>query len=134
MPLRKQAVPAIVPTLIVAYCLHLPLVEVHVTTSCLVLIVQLRVHATYLSSSFTAMSYELMEAVFVVVEGSLIPLWPCLLSGVTIATCLSARCNLANLLLSESCNAECAWHMTVAACAADEMCFNKILSRTVNCL
>lgn len=67
---RMQAVPAIVPTLVVAYCLHLPLVEVHVTTSCLVLIVQLRVHTTYPSSSLTAMWYGVMEAVFVVVEAS----------------------------------------------------------------
>ena len=44
--IRKPVVPAIVPTLIVAYCPHLPLVEVHVTSSCLVLIVHLRVHAT----------------------------------------------------------------------------------------
>ena len=64
--IRKQAVPAIVPTMVVACCLYLPLVEVHVTSSCLVLIVHLRVHATYLSSSYTAMKYGVMEAVFVV--------------------------------------------------------------------
>ena len=68
IPQGKQAVPAIVPTLVVAYCLHLPLVEVHVTTSCLVLIAQLRVHATYLSLSYTAMKYAIMAAVLVVVE------------------------------------------------------------------
>ncbi len=66
LPLRrcalgKRAVPAIVPTLVVAYCLHLPLVEVHVTYSRLVLILQLRFHATYVSSSRTAMEYVIMS-------------------------------------------------------------------------
>lgn len=45
--LGKRVVPAVVPTLFVANCLHLPLVEVHVTNSHLLLMVHLRVNATY---------------------------------------------------------------------------------------
>ena len=39
---------------VVAYCLHLPLVEVHVTD---LRLVKIRVHATYISSSHTTMGY-----------------------------------------------------------------------------
>ena len=46
----------------------------------------------------------------------------------------SARRNLTNLLPFKTLHAGCAWHMIVAVRAADEMCSNKILSGTVDCL
>ena len=41
---------------------------------------------------------------------------------------------LTNMLPFKTLHARCAWHMTVAVRAADEMCSNKILSGTVDCL
>ena len=102
------------------------------TSSCLVPIVHIRVHATYTSPSYTAMKYGVMEAVLVVAEVARLRYGLVGFLALTIATFLSARCNLPSLLLLTILHARCAWHVAVALRAADEMCLSKILSRTVD--
>ena len=85
------------------------------TYSRLINMVQIRVHTTYVSSVHTAIEYLVMRCC----RSSMIPVWPCLLSGVTIATSFSARCNLPNLLPFKILHARWTWHVAVAVRAAD---------------